>query len=574
MRSLGIKAKIWFSIGIFAVGYVALLVLLQWTASQTQAHMKLASNSLFPAALSAQEAEAAFQKTNKAYNDAVLLQDKKVLATAAQDGDLVSKALQSAEEKTGFNPELQKQVTLVRSSFIDIQTRSKATYTAMIEGGDNISAKTQEGVATLAKDNKQLERSFSELRQNLSNQFQIELDAVTALSKRQRTLGFLIFLASVICGIVTSAVVINRQIAVPLNQLATRLRDIAEGEGDLTRRLEIVGKDEVAMAGNAFNLFMDKLQTIMRQVASNTHQLAGATEEISSSAVQMAEHANTQQHQTSQIATAMQEMASTVTQVSDNCRMAAENAQQAVSTARDGGQVVERSVDTMRRLAESVEDIAKRIAELGTKSDQIGKIVGVIDDIADQTNLLALNAAIEAARAGEQGRGFAVVADEVRKLAERTTKATQEIADMIAIVQQETKGAVEAMGAGTSQVQEGVNAANEAGNKLSSIVDAVERGANMITQIATAASEQSKTTEHINASVSEISSLTQHSAASSNETATACQDLSGLANDLQNLVAKFRLESDLPKSAPVDPAVSEDDAVATPPKAQAAAARG
>jgi methyl-accepting chemotaxis protein len=544
MRNLGIKAKIWFSIAIFAAGYVALLGLLQWTASETQAHMKLASDSLFPAALSSQEAEAAFQKVNKGYNDAVLLQDKKALAVADRDAQAVVSSLQSAREKTAFNPEAQKQIDALMASFADVQTRSKTTYSAMIAGGDNVSKKTQESGAALARDNKQLETSFRELRTRLAKDFGAELNTVAAQARRQRALGIMVFLVFVVCGAGTAALVISRQIAIPLDQLAGRLRDIAEGEGDLTKRLEISGTDEVGRAGSAFNLFMDKLHDIMRQVASSTHQLAGATEEISASAMQMAKHAGTQQSQTSRIATSMQEMASTVSQVSENCRLAAENARHAASAARDGGKAVERTVETMGGLAGSVQSIARRIGELGTKSNQIGKIVGVIDDIADQTNLLALNAAIEAARAGEQGRGFAVVADEVRKLAERTTKATKEIAEMIAVVQQETRGAVEAMDQGTIQVQQGVDATHEAGSKLQTIIDAVEQGASMITQIAEAATEQASATEHVNASVSEISDLTQQSASSSGETAKACQSLSILAVDLRNLVGKFKLEPD------------------------------
>jgi methyl-accepting chemotaxis protein len=240
----------------------------------------------------------------------------------------------------------------------------------------------------------------------------------------------------------------------------------------------------------------------------------------------------------------MQEMSSTVMQVSENSSRAADASGKAAATARRGGGIVEDTLSKMRAISGAVSGTAKQIAELGKSSDKIGHIIGVIDDIADQTNLLALNAAIEAARAGEQGRGFAVVADEVRKLAERTTTATKEIAEMIRTVQSETKTAVAAMEAGTQQVEEGVKTTAQAGDSLKEIIHMSDNVGEMITQIATAATEQSSASEEIHQNLERIATLVRESAEGSQQSAKACQDLSGLALDLQGTVSQFRLREE------------------------------
>jgi len=228
-------------------------------------------------------------------------------------------------------------------------------------------------------------------------------------------------------------------------------------------------------------------------------------------------------------------------QVSDNSRQASENAKEAGDLARSGGVVVSQTVDVIKGLADATRDTSAKIEELGRSSDQIGQIIGVIDDIADQTNLLALNAAIEAARAGEQGRGFAVVADEVRKLAERTTQATKQIAHMIKTIQEETKKAVEAMKSGTNKVDAGVESAREAGAALEKIIHSADGVQDMVTHIATAATEQASATEQVNSNMEQIAKMVHNSSIGAQESARACQDLSNLALDLQQLVGRFKL---------------------------------
>jgi methyl-accepting chemotaxis protein len=335
----------------------------------------------------------------------------------------------------------------------------------------------------------------------------------------------------------------SRLISNPLRRAADRIMDAAENR-DLTVRLTADTRDEVGQIANAFNSFIQELHNVVTKVAYSVEQVATASEEISSAATQASEGTRTQSEQTTQVATAMQEISSTVVQVSDNSRQASNSAQRAAEVARQGGVIVGDALDAMRGIAESVRATGAKIEGLGSNSDKIGKIIGVIDDIADQTNLLALNAAIEAARAGEQGRGFAVVADEVRKLAERTTKATKEIAQMIETVQSDTRTAVEDMKGGTRQVEVGVQTTSKAGDSLQEIITAAQKVDDMVAQIATASIQQSTATEQINSNIEQIAKISQESAAGAQQSARACQDLSNLALDMQQVVAQFRLAQD------------------------------
>ena len=335
----------------------------------------------------------------------------------------------------------------------------------------------------------------------------------------------------------------SRSIFLRLGNMVERIKDIAQGEGDLTRRIEVTTHDEIGELATWFNRFVDRLHEILSEVASNTRSLAAAGSEIAASSREQAQGVEMQKDQTNQVATAMQQMVSTVQQVAENCDVASSASVKASETARQGGGIVEATLTRMRTIAESVGSTARQIQELGKRSDQIGQIIAVIDDIADQTNLLALNAAIEAARAGEQGRGFAVVADEVRKLAERTSTATKEITGMIRKIQAETKNAVTAMLAGTQEVGLGVESTTKAGSSLQEIIQTNEHVGDLITHIATAATEQSATTEQINGSVEKIAKIASSSAIAMQQTNEALQDLSALANNLQKLVGQFRLRA-------------------------------
>ncbi len=319
---------------------------------------------------------------------------------------------------------------------------------------------------------------------------------------------------------------------------------------DLNTSLDEQRSDEIGRLARTFNLFVANIRNALLEVVRTSEHLASASEELLSSANQQVKTAEQEQAETEQVASALQEISVTVNQVSGSSAQAADAAQRAAEAAQEGGDIVATNIQKMKSIAEAVKSTSQQMHDIGDRSAEIGKVVTVIDDIADQTQLLALNAAIEAARAGEQGRGFAVVAGEVGKLAERTSVATKEIAQIVRTFQDEIRTAVGSMQKETTQVEEGTRSSTTTANSLETIIKLSEQVGGMISQIATAATQQAAATSEVDKNVDRINGLVKQTATGARESAKACHDLSELALDLQNLVQRFKLDGEADSAPP------------------------
>lgn len=326
-----------------------------------------------------------------------------------------------------------------------------------------------------------------------------------------------------------------------LNALLERLKSIAEGDGDLTQRLETTGKDEFGQIAHEFNVFVANLQESIANVVAVSNQLADKSNYIDKESNSTSQTADRQRQETTMAATAINEMSATVLEVARNTSSAADSAKSADQCAVDGQKIVTAMARGVEALAEEIETSSSAINLLKEDSVSVGAVLDVIRGIAEQTNLLALNAAIEAARAGEQGRGFAVVADEVRTLAQRTQESTQEIREVIERLQGGADTAVERMTGSSRKVGENVDAANNAGAALANITEAVKQIVDLNVQIASAAEEQTTVTEEINRNMVNISEQTEITAESAQSLASAAQELRNLSDNLHQTVGRFKV---------------------------------
>ncbi|AEH12567.1 methyl-accepting chemotaxis protein [Shewanella baltica] len=355
--------------------------------------------------------------------------------------------------------------------------------------------------------------------------------------------SYAILLIALLLAAMTAVVILAtaQRMVAPIKNMADNLNDIAKGEGDLTKRLTVKGEDEIAQLGQSFNLFVDKLQTIIGDVANATAKVKSAANAIHDQTKVMSSQLISHNNETDQVVTAITEMSATASEVAQNTTQVAEATHAATGDVANAQRCVDASLEEISALMAQINNAAGNIQSLSEQSKKINNVLSVIGGIAEQTNLLALNAAIEAARAGEQGRGFAVVADEVRNLASRTQSSTLEINEMLSELHKLVALAVKTMEESQQSCVRSVDSSRAISESLGSVTSAVTAINDMSTQIATAATEQSSVTEEINRNVFAIQEIVNELLHSSEDAARVSQTVSQEGINLGKLVGQFKI---------------------------------
>lgn len=450
---------------------------------------------------------------------------------AVEGPDALPALQESYQQVLAVIDQIRPRLTGEQLTLLEQGTESLHAYYRSIEG--MVAAMKQQAAASI-----EMEETSAELTRNASRVVEIQNMYRTQVASRTYTSTIVLTLLAIGVGGLIGFMIV-RQISAPLNQAVSIARTL--GERDMSGNGVEQRGDEFGILLHALDMTRSNLRGALGEVQGVTTQLAAAAEQLSVVTNQTSAGVSSQRMETEQVATAMNEMTATVQEVAQNSEEAAAAAQRADDLARQGNQVLQTALEEITRLSSEVADTTTAMHKLSEDSTSINTVLTVINGIAEQTNLLALNAAIEAARAGEAGRGFAVVADEVRGLAQRTQASTAEIESLIANLQHGADTAVNLTNSSNALAGSTLELAQEAGNELEAIARTVSEIQAMNIQIATAAEEQSSVAEEINRSIINVNSIADQSAAAVEETAASANELAQLGQLLQNQVGLFRL---------------------------------
>ena len=536
LKKMPIATKIFLIPGIAALSFIIYLLITVYTALNNGATLEKVQKVQFPALQLSASTLVDMQKVRDTLASAVTTGDQDTL-TMAQE--LAEEAKSGLNQIASISPEFRSEISRISSGFDNYFDVAYDVSQSMVKGTADFSR--------LGELSAQMNQSYDGAIAAMSQFRDAQQAAFEEAFKNTDSANTSLISTGVILAVVVTillfgtAVPIVRGIKQSIDDVVRSLKDIAQENGDLTVRIETKSEDEIGELVYWFNQFMDKLQGVVRDVVEASLPLSNLAQNLRGVTEETQRTIDVQQKSATNAKRAVDTMSGSVDGVAHSAAQAASDANEATTAASEGRQIVQQTVTSIQQLAENVRETADVIARLESDSNKVGSVLDVIKGIAEQTNLLALNAAIEAARAGEQGRGFAVVADEVRTLASRTQQSTEEIQSTIEQLQNAAHSAVEVMSRGTEQATNSVETANKAGSSLETITSTIGRINQMNEQIAHNTEDQRTVAVDIVRHVDEIHQRTEQTASRSGELGSMCNELADLAQHLESIAKQFRV---------------------------------